>query len=466
LYNRTMIASILAACACLSLQPSRIHSVCDVSTDFTFYMDGRFFSQYIAPDGADARNWGTLWKLDLTDANLLVLSSGDSPIEYAPKSIEHVKRFVASGGAVLIAASNAGFQPDQPFHIQKVARAFGGEFDPTPAQKPLEAVSNLKADKVEFYGGGTLRLGAGWKALVSDAAGKPVLAQKPFGKGMALLAIRGLFGHNPDASDPINAQWVKPWLQNAVRGKPVNPSRPPKGQWAELEKKVGSLTLEYHEGTKAFADSIAKEYFAIKPILTEITGVDPAKGMIKRMLMLPTGGGGFSSGDRIAIGAWWGGYPKNRYPMVELISHEAGHSWVLPYPEPVWNEPIATYLGIRVGQRLKMREADEALNRTIENARREDPDFNKIDINAPGAPNAAVWGKTYWIFEQLRAKYGEDFMAKYFRTKRSVLKPGRTKYSLDDCVAVWSRALGEDLFPWFQSLGIKVSKANTDIALN
>jgi len=245
----------------------------------------------------------------------------------------------------------------------------------------------------------------------------------------------------------------------------VDPSRPPKGQWAELEKKVGSLTLEYHEGTKVFADSIAKEYFAIKPILVDITGVEPSKGMITRLLILPTGGGGFSSGERIAIGAWWGGYPKNRYQMLELIGHEAGHSWVLPYGEPVWNEPIASDLGIRVGQRLKMKEADETLNRDIENARKEDPDFKKIDINSPSASRDVVWGKTYWIFEQLRAKYGEDFMAKYFRTKRALLKPGRDKYSLDDCVAVWSRALGEDLFPWFQSLGINVSKENTEIPL-
>jgi len=93
------------------------------------------------------------------------------------------------------------------------------------------------------------------------------------------------------------------------------------------------------------------------------------------------------------------------------------------------------------------------------------PSNTRLQRAARCASRDVVWGKTYWIFEQLRAKYGEDFMAKYFRTKRALLKPGRDKYSLDDCVAVWSRALGEDLFPWFQSLGINVSKENTDIPL-
>ena len=50
--------------------------------------------------------------------------------------------------------------------------------------------------------------------------------------------------------------------------------------------------------------------------------------------------------------------------MIELIAHEAGHSWVLPHAEPLWNEPIATYLGIQVGKRLGMPEADDTLKET------------------------------------------------------------------------------------------------------
>lgn len=63
----------------------RIHSISDISHEFTFYMDGRFFTQYVGEGGgADARNWGTLWKLDLDNANLLVLSSGPGPESSTP----------------------------------------------------------------------------------------------------------------------------------------------------------------------------------------------------------------------------------------------------------------------------------------------------------------------------------------------------------------------------------------------
>ena len=83
----------------------RIHSVSDISHEFTFYMDGRFWTQYVGEaGGADARNWGTLSKLDLDNVNLLVLSSGPGPVPYAPESIAHVRRFVEAGGAAVIMA--------------------------------------------------------------------------------------------------------------------------------------------------------------------------------------------------------------------------------------------------------------------------------------------------------------------------------------------------------------------------
>jgi hypothetical protein len=249
-----------------------------------------------------------------------------------------------------------------------------------------------------------------------------------------------------------------------VQAKDVDKTKGQHGQWAELTKQLGPLTLEFNEGTMPFAEAIANEYILVRPHLVAITGVEPSPGMIKNLLILPTGGGGFSSGQRIAIGAFWGNYPEKRYPMVELISHEAGHSWVLPYAEPLWNEPIATYLGIKVGQRLGMPEADATLARAIANARKLDPDLNEIDPLAEDAPRNLIWGKSYYVFEQLEEKYGPGAMAKYFQAKRKLLKEGgaRNSYTMDECVAVWSAAVGEDLVPWFQSLGFSVTKVSLD----
>jgi hypothetical protein len=45
-----------------------------------------------------------------------------------------------------------------------------------------------------------------------------------------------------------------------------------------------------------------------------------------------------------------------------------------------------------------------------------------------------------------------------------MLASDRKGYSFDDLVAVWSKALGEDMFPWFQGLGFGVERSNTDLS--
>ena len=44
-----------------------------------------------------------------------------------------------------------------------------------------------------------------------------------------------------------------------------------------------------------------------------------------------------------------------------------------------------------------------------------------------------------------------------------LLAPDRKTYTFDDLVAVWSQAVGEDLFPWFQGLGFGVDAGRTDL---
>ena len=452
--------------------PPTVHSVCDLSHEFTFYLDGRFHRQYLAEQGRDARNWGTLSKLDLSNTNLLVLVAGDPRLPYSAASIEHVAAFVEEGGTVLLMAD--GGEPMPPG--EAIAARFGAKLTTRRAAAPLHGTDALPGGAeapIEFRSGTVLDLATGgangdhadpaWTTLVADAENLAVLAARRFGGGHVVVGSRGLFGQNPDASDPINAAWVTPVLVERASAKAIEPKKPHRSTPAERSREVGPLTLEFHEGTERWADSIHAVYMQVRPHLVEITGVQPSPGMISSMLILPTGGGGFSSGARIAIGAWWGGFPERRYPMVELIAHEAGHSWVLPHPEPLWNEPIATWLGIEVGRRLDMPEAQRTLDRQIAAARRLDPELDTLDPLAEDAARDLVWGKSYFVFEELERIHGPDAMAKYFRAKRRLVPADRRTYSMDDAVAVWSVAVGKDLFPWFRSLGFQVDHARTDL---
>lgn len=453
--------------------PPTVHSVCDLSHEFTFYLDGRFHRQYLADHGRDARNWGTLSKLDLSNANLLVLVAGDPRLPYTAESIEHVARFVERDGGTLCLMIDGG-DPMPPGAA--VAARFGATPTTIRAKPPLrgtEALPGGAETAIEFRRGTVLELasadetdadgGSAWTVLVIDAEGRPVLATRRFGRGHVLVGSRGLFGQKPDASDPINAAWVTPLLASRASEKAIDPSKPHRSTSAERSREVGPLTLEFHDGTERFAESIHEVYTEVRPHLAAITGVEPSPGMIASMLILPTGGGGFSSGQRIAIGAWWGDFPRNRYPMIELIAHEAGHSWVLPHPEPLWNEPIATWLGIEVGRRLGMPEAQDTIDRQIAAARRLDAELNTLDPLAADAPRDVVWGKSYFVFEELERLHGPGAMSKYFQAKRRLVPASRSGYSMDDAVAVWSTAVGQDLFPWFRSLGFDVDRARTDL---
>ena len=458
-----MLASVLVPVAVATPgtdpDPPTVHSISDISQEFTFYMDGRFHRQYLKDHGRDARNWGTLSKADLSNANLLILVAGNPRIPYRAESVDHVVEFVKDGGTLLLMGDGAATMPPG----QVIAEAFGAGFTTDRAIKPLTGVGELEGVEVFFHRGTRLETSADWTPLMRDREGKTVLAARRFGEGHVVLGSRGLFGRKPDASDPINAAWVTPMLVGRADDKKIDSSRPPRPFRAELSRQIGPLTVEFHEGTEQFADDIYEVYTEVRPHLLELTGVEPSPGMIRSLLILPTGGGGFSSGVKIAIGAWWGNYPEKRYPMVELIAHEAGHSWVLPHPEPMWNEPIATWLGIKTGQRMGFPEADETLAKQIAKARRWDPDLDTIDPTRKGARRDVIWGKSYFVFEELERRYGPQAMGKYFKAKRSLLEPGRTGYSMDDCVAVWSNAVGEDLFPWFQSLAFDVDASRTDI---
>ena len=101
--------TLLLTLALLSPVPTtqRIHSVSDISQQFSFYMDGRFARQYLRDDDRDVRNWGSLHKLDLSNANLLILTSGNYRVPYTEAASKHIAHFLHDGGAVLVEVVDA-----------------------------------------------------------------------------------------------------------------------------------------------------------------------------------------------------------------------------------------------------------------------------------------------------------------------------------------------------------------------
>jgi hypothetical protein len=450
-------------------QAGRIHCVTDISHEFTFYFDGRFGKNYVAENGIDVRNWGTLYKYDLSNVNLLILQSSASPCPYLPEDIQAVRKFLREGGGVVVLGDYATFRKEKEYKLNTLVRNFGAEFLNERAEKPLKGYSILSKNKIESYSPKTIKLEepSEWKVLVKDAQGQVVMAWRRVGKGRLVVASRSLCGRNPNAGDPINDSWWKPLLKRITAQKTIDHKRRPKNQMPENRTQRERLPIQYSDYMKSYADAIYAVYDECFPVIREVMGVPPAEGMLTNLILLPTGGGGFSSGSSIGLAAWWGNFPEKKYGMVELISHESTHSWVHPFTEPMWNEGIATYVGILVGRKLGLEEdANRTMEGWIKGARRYDKDMTELDLaNGKDVPHVVRMAKPMWIFEQLRREK-PDIVARYFQTKRKLATRDKLgKYTADDSVAVLSIAMERDLFPWFQSLGITVDRSKAKIEI-
>ncbi len=473
-----MIISAVVACLCLTnlftaptfaAQSNRIHCVTDISHEFTFYFDGRFGRNYVAKNGIDVRNWGTLHKYDFSNVNLLILQSGASPCPYLPDDIEAVQKFLEEGGGVVVLGEFSLFRKEPHYELNILAQQFGAEFVNESATKPLRGCSVLEGETIDSYSPKIIKIdeSADWEVLVEDANGHAIITRRSVGKGYLIIASRSLCGHKPDASDPINDVWWKPLLKQITSNKPVDPKRRPRNQMPENKTQRQRLPIQYSDYMKSYADAIYNVYDECFPVIQEVMGVPPSEGMLTNLILLPTGGGGFSSGSSIGLAAWWGGFPEKKYGMVELISHESTHSWVHPFTEPMWNEGIATYVGILVGRKMGLVEdADSTLAGWIRGAQKYDEDMTKYDLaNGKDIPHVVCMAKPMYIFEQLR-KEKPDIVARYFQTKRRLATPDKIKkYTADDSVAILSIAVGRDLFAWFRSLGITVDRSKSQIEI-
>ena len=453
-----------------AVPPVSVHAVTDLSHEFTFYADNRFYQQYL-PQGKGVVHWASLTSCDLSNVNLLILPGCFPQLSYTEKEIDFVHDFLVDGGGVLI------FGDAQNRSQNNLLEAFGARFEPE-ASYPLSAARGIVID--------TLRSGSlsylhfskkrRWTVLVSDSERRPVMAQIGVGKGKLLVASRNLAGKNPNASDSIHASLWKPLLPQLAAGKRINPMAPLRALGMErvdhAETRNG-LTLRYNENLKPFADELFSLTTQTLPFVEYRMGVPLSEGMATDFLLLPTDGGGFSSGKLVALAAWWDGFPNNRPSMIELIVHEAVHSWVLPLPE-VWNEPIATYMGNLVMMDMGYREEGEKrIARQIARATRHDPGMNRYDLDGKAvdgsvplvgaAANDLHWGKTFWILETLR-KEKPDVLAAYFRAKREMTSKSRiTRTDMSNTVSLLSLAMGRDLFAWFRAQGIDVSRERAQV---
>lgn len=439
---------------------------------FLFYADGRFGLQYLNGQKY-LSNWGNLYDLDFENVNLLILLDCENGSSYTIQDIRKITDFVSNGGGVVILGNQ--FRQAQ----NELAKCFGASFATESTNQLLTVDCGLSEDVISQ--GNVTHINFEnpeyWTPIVKTMDGNAVLAISKYGKGSVVVGNRSLAGSNPDGSDSINYKIWKPLLHLVSSGKSINEKASfAVKEWDDLGNTVSKfgLTVNYSDYLLPYADAMINLTVRCMPVIEKRMGVSLSKGMGSTIMLLASGGEGFSAGNVIALAVWWGGFPEREEPMIEFITHESVHSWVLPYAE-IWNEPIATYVGDLVMADMGYEEESAKLiTACIERARLIDPTFSLYDINGksvkdgvPELPSDKVndlhWGKSFWIFEQLR-KENPDFLADYFRAKREYAIEGEIQnYDENNTVAVLSIAMKRDLFPWFRSIGFDVDRNAAEI---
>lgn len=447
-----------------------VHAVTDLAHEFTFYADHRFYTQYL-PNQKGVTNWCNLYNFDFSNANLLILPGCDDRIAYSDKDIAAISRFLKSGGGVVVMGSVRSKSQNE------LIKTFGTEFT-AEAKQPMNASEKLPKTVIESKGGSVLTFEkpAKWEVLIRDSAQKAMMARTKVGKGTLLVASRSLAGSNPNAKDSINKEIWKPLMISAASGKKIDDSL----EFTELgienleyNDDHGTFRLSYNEYMKPFAAAMVDVYKRSLPYIEKRMGVPLSPGMASQVTLLATGGGGFSGGTVVALAVWWGGFPEREDGMIEFLTHESVHSWVLPFAE-VWNEPVATYVGNLV--MIDMGHVDEGMKRiqkTIERASKIDPEMKNYDLQGnligtgrelnDGEKNNIHWGKSFWVLEELRREK-PDIIAGYFRLKRKYSAGGTiTRYDINNTVALLSMAMGRDLFGWFNGYGIPADRSKAEV---
>lgn len=462
-------------------EPKQVNAMIDLAHEFSFYGDGRFASQYLKGQQS-VRNFADFKSTNLSNINLFIMLGAFHKVPYTPEDAAAIKKYMEEGGTALLFC-----HPNAKTQISAFADTFGFQLKGRTAQPPLKAETALTSRLspspttiISRADAATFSLEGNWEILISDAKDSAVMASRKVGKGRLVIAARALAGQQPDAKDNINAEWLTPLLPKLVE-KNVNPNAPLNGRdlqdMGHQYVAPTGITYHYNSYLSPCFQKMLEIETKCRPMIEKRMGVPLSGANGETVCLLSTDGGGFSSGHIIALAVFWENFPDYQPGMIEFITHESVHSWVHPFRE-IWNEPIATYMGDLVMADMGYpEESAKRIAGNIARASRLDPEMNRYDLNGnPLVPNAKKlsdwekndihWGKSFWVLEQLRAK-DPDVMAKYFKVKRRLADPNKiSDYSENETVSVFSEALGEDLFPWFNQHGFKVDPKQSKLTFS
>ena len=459
----------------------RIRILVDTSRD-TGWSDGLI---RIEPDNIyqTTANRDYLSEAVLKNYDVLTICS-NTALKYTDAERQLIREFVENGGGLLLAASTSLFERDvrEPISelgINHVASLFGAQFLPLPEGQgemdtdadPLRGYTkkNLRLTDYEIADGLEINdLGLTFCGILDipedshvflehSQTTEPVGACLHFGSGRVLLINTQLFqGEN----HPASGRFID-WLGiNRVSLTTDTETIPDEIPIDEQVKEDGKIKIFYTHFVEDRVD----------------TCMEFAKKLTKEMLSK------FPEGEKV----------KWKIDLIPSCVHEHGFGWedsvmtigacvspsrlayafgfeasgLLADKTPfrkaadILFDGFQFFFGIWAMRLLGFEEEAAEMLAKVEQQFRENAEVEEpIDI---GKVYEQQSRKPIWILKMLLEKYGDDlfvrltevFSGKQIDTEKNM--PNTTFSSVDRQIYYLSRAVGEDLFPWFEEIGTTV----------
>ena|GEM_PF-929560 len=432
---------------------------------------------YQVTDNRDYLSWSVLKNYDV------LTICGYSTLEYKDEELETIRKFVETGGGLLLASSSSRFQQDvggqiSGMHVSKVARLFDAEFltiddckgkteydDELLNGYPREdlrltehaVLAELELDDIPISNFGIITVPENAQVFMEhDETREPVGACLKFRKGRVLVINDLTFSQD---SQPTCRAFVD-WLAcNRVSKNDGDGEVPDEIPVEEHIKEDGRIRVYYTDLVKdrvdtclEFAKKVSENLSVIlTDQLTPVWEIElvPSSTYRHNWRESTSRVGAFMSDPRLA-------YVLGVKSINSLdIERDLGD---LIWRSGFQYRALSEYLGTMAMRLLGFhKEADEIYAEIIRQFREKDPTGQEYDI-------AKVYDyhpKMVWVITTLMEKYGQNLLARFIKAvpdpkapRKNI--PGSLFSTLDVFIYHLSLGLGVNLYPWFQEIGTTV----------
>jgi hypothetical protein len=388
--------------------------------------------------------------------------------QYTDEECAALEKFVKSGGGLLVLARSIGSaRTADAWSMNRLARTFGARLTGRSG-----STGDVKTAVLELDGA--------WEVLAADAERNPLRARRTFGKGRVLIwGSDGDFVMPRDADADTQTARKKQmketitWLAGGklpVGGDPGMPGGGGVNIFPEKELKLEGISIYYAANQRpsvleCLEKQVPEAYQQVRRWLPSKVFAEPYG-----MVICAGGGGGWAIGGRPKASAL---ITYKADGILSIMAHEVAHTLGGPRnalgelaassPHGNQGEAHAGWFQGKVNakytsnRKTLLKEANRTCNSilAVEKKAGEKIDLATFDREKWG--KGKDWTKYWWVWQKIEDRYGPTWYTRWYwvRSTRWQHEPGHRE-TFDEMIEDMSIAVGEDLFPFFKSIGTTV----------